>query len=566
MHYDFKHFLRHGGYGEYVLQQKEGRIFGSGPSLKSQLPGRDQLRQDFRHRLEGVAAENARMLLSALTQPDSMPLYSEFDLLSASDAINKALQAWDNRLSDIEVSYKNHPQRIRILRANMEDRTALAFAGLINQLRQEDLGIERYVWVTQGDPKVRSAHAVLNGEVFSWDHPSEEGHPGQAPNCRCRAVPVRQNGSGVVLANFTLPVDGIGALPETSLRGALQRLVAQTPAGAAVLAAMSTAVGLRQLGEMIGDARLHRAADQLGLDVTSIEGLWAAYASVWMSEMVATGFGTDIDKDQAFARIAGQAAALYELMAPGTMQQITRSDNFDTLRQFATAAAQAYASGRLRLTEDGWAQGWTEVFPELTEDERRLAELPSFTAEQQESLILADPVLNDGLPAHTGHAPEGDPAGNMISTPITEEDYARILARSRNEPGIASGAGRPAGADWLQQGIRTGATPVPASVAERLEGRKFGSFDSYRKAFWKEVANDPVLLGQFEPRSRARIRNGLAPISPESGIVGDRDRWELDHVDPLWNNGSLYDADNLQIMTPRAHIDKTRKDMQEYRR
>lgn len=229
-------------------------------------------------------------------------------------------------MADIQARYQNHPKRIRLLRANMEDRTVLAFAGLINQLRQEDLGIERYVWVTQGDHKVRFAHAALNGEVFDWDHPSEEGHPGQAPNCRCRATPVpaRQDGLGVVLADFTLPVDGISALPEASLRAALQRLVAQTPAGVAVLAAMGTAVGLRQLGRMIGDARLHRTGDQLGLDVISVEGLWAAYASAWMSEMVTTGFGTDLEKDQELARVAGQAAALYELMTPGTMQQIAR--------------------------------------------------------------------------------------------------------------------------------------------------------------------------------------------------------------------------------------------------
>jgi hypothetical protein len=253
-------------------------------------------------------------------------------------------------------------------------------------------------------------------------------------------------------------------------------------------------------------------------------------------------------------------------MVPGTMQQITRSGNFAALSQFTTAAARAYADGQLRLTPDGWAQGWTEVFPELTEDERRLGELPGFTGEQQEAFILADPVLNDGLPAHTGHAPEGDPVGNVISTPITEEDYARILARARNEPGVASGGGRQVGADWLREGARTGAMPIPASVAERLEGRRFGSFDSYRRAFWRAVAEDPELMGQIDRRSRARIRNGLAPISPESGIVGSRDRWELDHIDPLWNDGPLYNADNLQILTPRAHINKTREDMQEYQR
>lgn len=107
---------------------------------------------------------------------------------------------------------------------------------------------------------------------------------------------------------------------------------------------------------------------------------------------------------------------------------------------------------------------------------------------------------------------------------------------------------------------------LKVSVAEKLEGRQFGSFNAYRRAFWRAVAEDPELMGQIDRRSRARIRNGLAPISPESGIVGSRDRWELDHIDPLWNDGPLYNADNLQILTPRAHINKTREDMQEYQR
>ena len=44
-----------------------------------------------------------------------------------------------------------------------------------------------YIWRTAGDSKVRSSHAERNGETFSWDAPPEGGHPGEAPNCRCRA-------------------------------------------------------------------------------------------------------------------------------------------------------------------------------------------------------------------------------------------------------------------------------------------------------------------------------------------------------------------------------------------
>ncbi len=50
-----------------------------------------------------------------------------------------------------------------------------------------------YIWRTVGDSKVRSAHAERNGKTYSWDDPPEGGHPGEAPNCRCRAEDVNLN-------------------------------------------------------------------------------------------------------------------------------------------------------------------------------------------------------------------------------------------------------------------------------------------------------------------------------------------------------------------------------------
>ena len=45
----------------------------------------------------------------------------------------------------------------------------------------------KYIWRTRGDSKVRSEHAERDGKVFEWNNPPEGGHPGEAPNCRCRA-------------------------------------------------------------------------------------------------------------------------------------------------------------------------------------------------------------------------------------------------------------------------------------------------------------------------------------------------------------------------------------------
>ncbi len=60
----------------------------------------------------------------------------------------------------------------------------------ITQARQRGAGVERYVWTTSGDERVREEHAALEGEVFSWDDPPEPGHPGEDYQCRCTAFPI----------------------------------------------------------------------------------------------------------------------------------------------------------------------------------------------------------------------------------------------------------------------------------------------------------------------------------------------------------------------------------------
>lgn len=143
MQHGFSDFLRHGGDSQYRIEQRHGRLVGYrlGLSLKSTFPNYSALRADFSERLDKVTSENTRMLLNALTPPDTVPTVSVSDLRDVSDAKEEALNAWDARLGSIFSQYQNHPQRLRPLRTAMEERLMRAFAGLINQLRQEDLGI-----------------------------------------------------------------------------------------------------------------------------------------------------------------------------------------------------------------------------------------------------------------------------------------------------------------------------------------------------------------------------------------------------------------------------------------
>ena len=62
--------------------------------------------------------------------------------------------------------------------------------GQLNELRQTNAGISRYIWRTSLDSRVRPEHASREGKTFSWDKAPSDGHPGEPINCRCSAEPV----------------------------------------------------------------------------------------------------------------------------------------------------------------------------------------------------------------------------------------------------------------------------------------------------------------------------------------------------------------------------------------
>lgn len=73
----------------------------------------------------------------------------------------------------------------------------LKLYGQIQEERQTNAGIERYVWTTSLDERVRPDHADLDGTIQRWDDPpivdqrtGRRGHPGFDFQCRCTAVAV----------------------------------------------------------------------------------------------------------------------------------------------------------------------------------------------------------------------------------------------------------------------------------------------------------------------------------------------------------------------------------------
>lgn len=65
------------------------------------------------------------------------------------------------------------------------------FKGQLTQVRQQNFGVQYYIWRTQEDDRVRDIHVANDGKIFRWDTlPPNGHHPGQAINCRCWAEPM----------------------------------------------------------------------------------------------------------------------------------------------------------------------------------------------------------------------------------------------------------------------------------------------------------------------------------------------------------------------------------------
>ncbi len=93
----------------------------------------------------------------------------------------------------LTAALSDNPDDIR----QIPDRHELFYmASVIAQERMSARGIKKYSWTTRKDMRVRHEHKMLDGKEFAFDAPpivSEDGrrgHPGQFPNCRCKASPV----------------------------------------------------------------------------------------------------------------------------------------------------------------------------------------------------------------------------------------------------------------------------------------------------------------------------------------------------------------------------------------
>ena len=123
----------------------------------------------------------------------------------------------------------------------------------------------------------------------------------------------------------------------------------------------------------------------------------------------------------------------------------------------------------------------------------------------------------------------------------------------RGQGGTASGGQNLPGASqgWLDSGMGL----IPREVAAKLRGQSFRNWRNFRESFWRAVYSVPELRTQFNAGSQAQMAEGFAPFSPVSGQLGQRVKFELDHMEPLFIGGRrvLYDLDNIMVTTPKIN-------------
>lgn len=95
---------------------------------------------------------------------------------------------WPDLARDLEKYYGFSEERARLIARDQ----VLTLAADIDQARQREMGIKRFVWRSVEDSRVREEHEEFNGNTYSYDDPplNKDGEPvlpGDEPLCRCRA-------------------------------------------------------------------------------------------------------------------------------------------------------------------------------------------------------------------------------------------------------------------------------------------------------------------------------------------------------------------------------------------
>ena len=128
-----------------------------------------------------------------------------------------------------------------------------------------------------------------------------------------------------------------------------------------------------------------------------------------------------------------------------------------------------------------------------------------------------------------------------------------VFKGPRYEPGTVTGEGSMIEGVWLSEDTRKAGAAIPSAIAAMLRGREFRDFDAFRSELWKIVANTPVYSTQFNTANNKLMSKGYAPKARDFDHYKGNATFILHHVFPISEGGSVYDLDNIKVVTPEAH-------------
>jgi len=144
---------------------------------------------------------------------------------------------------------------------------------------------------------------------------------------------------------------------------------------------------------------------------------------------------------------------------------------------------------------------------------------------------------------------------NLKDNKVKEAKDKRDKENQRNQPGIATGDGGKNDEEWFSHAADESPVPIPKEITDKLRGRKFNSFDEFRKALWLEISKSDKYSSELLGANKKHVEKGRAPYVGKNEQVGGRKTIELHHVKPISQGGGVYDIDNIVFTTPKRHIE-----------
>lgn len=246
--------------------------------------------------------------------------------------------------------------------------------GQLSEQRQRGLGVKRYTWRTNIDGRERPHHHARNGQVFPWDSPPSDGHPGIPVSCRCSP-------EAILDIDEMLGMDGVSAVDdqgvdlaeETRVLRAAKKRPARKPKPAPTPEAEAQRLRAESLRQAEEESR------RVAAEIAAREAAEAEVRRLAQAEAEATRLAAEER-----ARVEAQRLAAERIEAERRAAEEARQAELARMEAERVAAEQAEAE-RLRIeTEAAERERAAAEERSRAEAERRAAEVARVEAARVE--------------------------------------------------------------------------------------------------------------------------------------------------------------------------------------